>query len=281
MIMDLPYNNANLELVFYAGSSLLEGPCWDNKEQILYFVSIEQCLIYSINMTTSEIKSFKTDGQVGCVVVKNDGFLLSAEKSGIYNINPKTGLRVLLGSYLKNIEMRYNDGKLDAVGRFLIGTKGEKKDFKGEGELISFSEESFNSIIQKTTISNGLGFSSLGDTLYFIDTPTKKVGKYSYNINTGEAIFDSYIIEIDGEGYPDGMCVDIDDMIWVAEWGGGKVCKWNPKTGKKIIEIILPCNNVTSCCIGGKNMDILFITTAKDNLKFEPLAGGLFKIKIR
>ena len=53
------------------------------------------------------------------------------------------------------------------------------------------------------------------------------------------------------------------------------------KTGKKIIEIILPCNNVTSCCIGGKNMDILFITTAKDNLKFEPLAGGLFKIKIR
>ena len=281
MIMDLQYDKMNLELIFYAGSSLLEGPCWDNKEQILYFVSIEQCLIYSINMTTFEIKSFKTDGQVGCVVVKNDGFLLSAEKSGIYNINPKTGLRVLLGSYLKNIEMRYNDGKLDAVGRFLIGTKGEKKDFIGEGELISFSEESFNSIIQKTTISNGLGFSSQGDTLYFIDTPTKKVGKYSYDVSTGGAIFDSYIIEIDGEGYPDGMCVDIDDMIWVAEWGAGKVCKWNPKTGEKIIEIILPCNNVTSCCIGGKNMDNLFITTAKDNLKFEPLAGGLFKIKIR
>jgi sugar lactone lactonase YvrE len=281
MIMDLPYNKMNLELIFYAGSSLLEGPCWDNKEQILYFVSIEQCLIYSINMITSEIKSFKTDGQVGCVVVKNDGFLLSAEKSGIYKINPKTGVSVFLGSYLKNDDMRYNDGKLDAVGRFLIGTKGENKDFIGEGELISFSEDRFNSIIQKTTISNGLGFSSQGDTLYFIDTPTKKVGKYSYNVNTGEAIFDNYIIEIDGEGYPDGMCVDIDDMIWVAEWGGGKVCKWNPKTGKKIIEIILPCNNVTSCCIGGKNMDILFITTAKDNLKFEPLAGGLFKMKIR
>jgi hypothetical protein len=34
--------------------------------------------------------------------------------------------------------------------------------------------------------------------MYFIDTPTKKVTQYKYNLSTGDIEFEKYIIEIDG-----------------------------------------------------------------------------------
>ena len=37
-----------MELIFHAGSTLLEGPVWDNNNKVIYCVSIEQNLIYQI-----------------------------------------------------------------------------------------------------------------------------------------------------------------------------------------------------------------------------------------
>lgn len=75
------------------------------------------------------------------------------------------------------------------------------------------------------------------------------------------------------------MCVDIDGNIWVAEYGGKRICKWNPDTGEQVIEIPMPVSNITSCCIAGPDKNYLFITTAQEN--GEDLSGGLFKVKIR
>jgi sugar lactone lactonase YvrE len=279
--MGLTCNKMNLELVFYAGSELLEGPVYDSKNNLLYIVSITESKFYSINIHTKEIKTYLTSGHIGCVVIQCDGNLLVAEKNGIFQVNPITSLYKFICQPELNSDMRYNDGIIDSKGRFIFGTKGYQKDYPNQGKVFSLENQTFQTLIIGTTISNGMGFSKNEEKFYFIDTPTKKVGQYSYNTNTGEAVFDSYVIEIEGEGYPDGMCVDIDDMIWIAEWGGGKVCKWNPKTGKKIIEINLPSINVTSCCLGGDHLEYLFISTAKSETSHELLAGGLFKIKIR
>src|SRR5690625_3216594 len=84
-----------LELVFYAGNALLEGPLWDDENQMLYFVSIDDDIIYRFNEETTEIDSYPTDGPVGAAVLDSDGNILSAEKSGIYLINPETNERTL------------------------------------------------------------------------------------------------------------------------------------------------------------------------------------------
>lgn len=271
----------NPELVFYSGSILLEGPCWDAQQRLIYCVSIEQCLIYRINAETGEVQSFRTEGAVGCVVIEDSGMLLSAEKSGIYRINPKTNERTFLDQLESSPAMRYNDGKLDPCGRLLVGTKGDVEDLPGRGRLFSYDGKKARTIVAGTTISNGIGFSKAGDILYFIDTPTKMVGRYHYDLETGEAVFDRHVVEVKGNAWPDGMCVDLDDMIWVAEWGGGRVCKWNPETGEKLRQIKLPCANPSSCCLGGDDLRYLYVTTAKAAGIEEPLAGGLFRIPIR
>ena len=43
-----------MELVFHAGSSLLEGPIWDPNNELVYCVSIEQGLIYQVNPKSGE-----------------------------------------------------------------------------------------------------------------------------------------------------------------------------------------------------------------------------------
>jgi sugar lactone lactonase YvrE len=271
-----------MKLVFYAGSSLLEGPIWDDTNKLIYCVSIEQGIIYQIHPASGEVQSYPTQGSVGCVALTKEGNLISAEKEGIFNIDPKTRKKVYLTQFESSKDLRYNDGRFDPVGRFLVGTKSEKDFFLEKevvkGKLFSYINGKHKTLLNNLLISNGIGFSHKGDKMYFIDTPTKKVAQYQYDLHTGDILFEKYIVEIDGNGWPDGMCVDLDGNIWVAEWEGGRVRKWDINTGKALNEIKLPCSRVTSCCLGGENLNELFITTAKSDKDI--LGGALFKTKI-
>jgi len=270
------------ELIFHAGSTLLEGPIWDYNNQVLYCVSIEQGLIYQINPDTGEVQSFPTQGSVGCVAIDKEGNLISAEKGGIFSINPKTRERFYLTQFESSGDLRYNDGRFDPIGRFLVGTKSEKDFFSEKkvvkGKLFSYFNNDHRVLLDDLMISNGIGFSRNGKKMYFIDTPTKKVAQYDYNLDTGDVLFEKYIIDIDGSGWPDGMCVDSEENIWVAEWEGGRVRKWNVNTGEVMSEVVLPCPRVTSCCLGGKNLDELYITTAKS--EGSVFSGSLFRKKL-
>ena len=270
-----------IELVFYCGSTLLEGPIWSKRENLLYFISIEQSLIYRINPDTGEVNTFKTIGHVGCIALHQNGLIIYAEKTGIYSLDPNNGNKSFITHCEKDSKMRYNDGIIDKNGRFLVGTKGDQEEYPGKGKLYSYEKNKTQELISGVTISNGIDFSNDNSKMYYVDTPSKKIAMYKYDLKTGNIMFLRNIIEITGGGLPDGICVDIDDMLWVAEWEGGKVCKWNPNNGKKLIEIKMPMNRVTSCCIGGKNLDYLYITSAKETNVKDNYSGGLFRVKIR
>jgi sugar lactone lactonase YvrE len=79
-------------------------------------------LIYTINPETEYVKSFPTIGYEGCVSLNNNEELFSAEKEGIYSIDPNSGSRSFINQFEANEEMRYNDGTTDSMGRFLVGT---------------------------------------------------------------------------------------------------------------------------------------------------------------
>jgi sugar lactone lactonase YvrE len=240
-------------------------------------------MIYQINPKTGETQSYPTQGSVGCVALDKNGNLISAEKEGIFNINPKTKEKTYITQFESNEELRYNDGRFDPVGRFLVGTKSEKDFFLEKevvkGKLFSYYNGVSKILLNDLLISNGIGFSHNGEKMYFIDTPTKKVAQYKYDLNTGDIEFEKYIVDIDGNGLPDGMCVDTDGNIWVAEWEGGRVRKWDVNVGKVLDEITLPCPRVTSCCLGGENLDELFITTAKSENNI--FGGALFRKKLK
>lgn len=267
------------ELIFYAGNALLEGPVWDADQQLLYFVSIDDNMIYRFNEKTTEIHAYPTESPVGAAVLTPTGEMLAAEKDGLYSIDLETGERTFVLQPNEDERLRYNDGKLDPKGRFLIGTMGYEEDIEGAASLYVIEDGEAKELLTDLTLSNGLGWSEDGETFYHIDTPTKKVMQYDYDLETAEVSNARTAVEITDGGSPDGMCVDIDGNIWVAEYGGKQVRKWNPETGEQLAEIPMPVSNVTSCCIGGANHEFLYITTAEE--AGEPLSGGLFKVNIR
>ena len=267
-------------LIFFNDARLLEGPCWDAAHGALYFVAIRQNTVFRLEVGNGRVTSYATQGCVGAAVLRGEE-LLVAEKSGIYRLDPATGARRFLAQPEPDPAMRYNDGKLDPRGRFLIGTMGDPERNTRGGLYAVEPDGSSRRLIGGTTIANGLGFSLDERTLYFIDTPTRKVMAYGYDVETGTLSTPGRVaVAIEGEGSPDGMCVDAQGRLWVALFGGGRVCRFDPETGRMDAEIALPCRNVTSCCIGGEAMDTLFITTAKCAGLDEPLAGGLFAAKL-
>jgi sugar lactone lactonase YvrE len=73
---------------------------------------------------------------------------------------------------------------------------------------------------------------------------------------------------------PDGLCVDASGAIYCAHYGGGRVTRFSSEGS--VLEILpLPVKNVTSCCLGGPRLDILYVTTAEDAGGHE-LDGALF-----
>jgi sugar lactone lactonase YvrE len=72
-------------------------------------------------------------------------------------------------------------------------------------------------------------------------------------------------------------------MLWLALWGGGALTRWDPRTGRLLARHSLPVSQVTSCAFGGANLDILYVTSARDGLTpaqlaVEPLAGAIFAL---
>ena len=118
--------------------------------------------------------------------------------------------------------------------------------------------------------------------MYHIDSPTRRIDAFDFDVAAGTLAGRRTVVNIpEGWGLPDGMCVDVEGMLWVGLWGGGKVARWDPSSGALLDTIEVPVVNVTCCAFGGPDLADLYITTSRVGLDAEgmvryPHAGALF-----
>ena len=274
------------EVVSGIKCELGEGPLWDASKNQISWVDILNGNIHEWS-PLSEISNTISVGQmIGAMAVCDDGNYIAALKDGFGFVNRKTGNIDMITNPEEDLpENRFNDGKCDPAGRFWAGTMPISED-KASGSL--YMLVGVKDCIKKETdisISNGLAWSLDHKVLYYIDTPTLKVVGYDYENENGNITNKRTIINIPKEeGFPDGMTIDKEGMLWIAHWGGWQITRWDPKTGKKLLAFKLPVSNVTSCTFGGESMEDIYITSArkglsKEELAKQPLAGSLFVIR--
>ena len=258
-----------------------EGPFWDSKRSRLHWVDIIGKKIISQNLDGSNIHALEVDGNPGCVVLSDDGTMVAGVDNQISSLDGGGNLLKVLADTKEGSGLRFNDGKCDPSGRFWVGSMDRKEKNK-LGSLYSWNSiEGLVNREQGVTVSNGMGWSPDNSLFYYIDSPTREVSVYDFDLSTGSINNKRRFISFSEEdGFPDGMTIDNEGRLWIAFWGGSKIMCVNPDS-KAIEEVVsFPVSKITSCAFGGEKMDQLFITSAKVqvNEKDEPMAGKTFVV---
>jgi sugar lactone lactonase YvrE len=273
------------ELVLDAKTMLGEGSIWQPSEDKLYWVDIEGKTLHIYDPATKSDKVWPVGSRIGTVVPVKGGGALVALQNGIHFMDTKTGKLTFINDPLKDTSLRFNDGKCDPAGRFWVGTLALDSRRRGAVLYRFDKDKSIHRMLDSVSISNGIVWTKDKKTMYYNDTPTGTIQGFDYDDKTGGITNRRVVVRIPrGTGSPDGMTIDAEDNLWVALWGGGCVGKFDPRTGQLLQKIKVPAPNVSSCAFGGKNLEILYITTARawvnpDKLKEFPLSGGLFEVK--
>ena len=280
--------STNVVLVCDAKASLGEGPVWNEVTNQLYWLDIlGHRLHIHLPEQPQDDEMITIEPYISSLAPRQSGGIVLTLQDGFYSYNLVNKELTLLAEVEASLtDNRFNDGKCDPRGRYLAGSMSLSNQ-QAKGSLYSMnSAHHTETLLTDVSISNGLAWSAEGNTMYFIDTPTRKVVAFDYNLDTGHISSRRVVVEIgDQPGSPDGMTIDAEGMLWVAHWGGWCVTRWNPHNGQLLQSIAVPASQVTSCAFGGTELDTLYITTARVGLSEEelikqPNAGGLFSIKL-
>jgi L-arabinonolactonase len=257
-----------------------EGPVWDVQEQAFYWLDIRGCLVRRYDWSSGRTQSWTLPEMVGSLAIRERGGLLLAMRSSIAFFDPATGaLERVAAPEAGRENMRFNDGKCDRQGRFWSGTMNDLVR-EPSGTLYRLDPQrgcvaQFNGL----RTPNSLAWSPDGRIMYFADSRSQVIHAYPYEPATGELGAPRVFHTVEPPAIPDGATVDAEGFVWSALYGGSRVVRIAPD-GRVDRTIELPVEQPTSCQFAGPDLDVLFITTARQRLTQEqlaqqPLAGAL------
>ena len=177
-------------------------------------------------------------------------------------------------------DAEFNDGACDPAGRFWAGTTtpGYRP---GAGALYRLDPDgTVSTALEGVTESNGIGWSTDGATMYFVDSgePAPRIRAFGYDVASGDLGASRDLARFPAGGaVPDGLVVDAEDCVWVAMWGGGEVRRYAPD-GELLAVLPVPVSQPTCPAFGGAELDELYVTSAWQGMTAsqrdaEPLAG--------
>lgn len=258
-----------------AGNTLGEGIQWDAATRAAWWTDIQERKLLRYDPATKDLKTFAMPERVGSFALTGDGArIIAAFESGFALADLKGGAPQWLGKPDAALPaLRFNDGRTDRQGRFWAGTMEEAEPRKGLGNL--YCVDADGTVHRRETgimISNGLCWSPDGNTMYFADSPLRTIYCYDFDIASG-AISNRRVFAETPEGaFPDGATVDAQGRLWSAHWGAGVVVRYTADgAADRILEI--PASQPTCVAFGGPELDLLFVTSARDGLSAQTLAG--------
>jgi sugar lactone lactonase YvrE len=262
---------------------LAESPIWDPVRAVMHWVDIRRGLVFTGEFgsegTLRAIDRTDLSGQVTALAVAETGDWVLAIDNGLVRRSPSGVLTPGPAALPADPGRRLNDGKPDPAGRFVVGSLSLAAPSVSE-VLVRLQEDgSLHTIDDDLTLSNGLAWSLDGATMYSVDTLRRVIYRRSYDARSGEVGLRSPFVQLD-DGYPDGICLDAEDHLWVAVWAGGRVDRFAPD-GRRVASIFVPAPHVSSVAFGGPDLQTLIITTATQNLEDAelrrfPHSGRLF-----
>ncbi|MEV5596768.1 SMP-30/gluconolactonase/LRE family protein [Streptomyces sp. NPDC052496] len=252
-----------------------ECPTWDAADGSLLWVDMNDGEVHRYRPSDGGDTVTVVGQPVAAALPRAGGGLVLSLRDGVAVAAPDGSRRWLTEWSQEGV--RGNDAGIDDRGRLWVGTiAGETS----PGWLARIDADgTAHTAATGIQLSNGITWSPDATRMYYVDTRTRRIDVFDYDLDTGKAANRRPFTDItDTEGLPDGMCTDTAGGVWVALFRGGAVRRYTPD-GRLDREITLPASLTTSCGFGGPDLTDLYVTSARRDLgDVEPEAGNLFVV---
>ena len=276
---------ASVDCIVESKNVLGECTLWCEREQVLWWVDSRGPSLWRHDPASGKTRTIPLPDVIGSFAFRERGGMLLATASGFHFFDPASGtLEPVVDPEAALPENRFNDGRSDRRGRFVSGTMSDvRRDPTGSLYRLD-PDRSWAKLRSDIVVPNSIAWSPDDRTMYFADTYRHTIWAYDYDIAGGAISRERVFVDASSHpGRPDGSCVDAEGCLWNAEYGGWRLVRYTP-AGKIDRVIEMPVQNPTCCCFGGKDLDILYVSSATqrltpEDLAKQPLAGGVFAVR--
>ncbi len=263
------------------GYGLIEGPLWVPGRGLMFS-----------DVLFGGVFCLSPDGQVDTVFEhrKGIGGMALHADGGLVVSGRNIGYKPFAGGDTVTLLERdeaaglvgFNDITTDAAGRVYAGGLGSSPVFADGREpaseklyLIDLDGTS-RVVAEDVKLTNGLGFSPDGKTLYHSDSLRR--GVFCYAVEDDGSLGPKQLFAQTPKGVPDGLVVSVDGCVWVALAGGGQGVAVFNAAGELQNHIDIPHPMCTSVCFGGDDGQDLYIVSGSEGLDGDK-RGGVFKLR--
>ena len=263
------------------GYTLVEGPLWVPGKGLMFSDVLEGgvfCIDEDGNLETV----FKYRKGIGGMSLHENGGLIVSGRNISWKSVPEGQTITVLDRDEENGLVGFNDIATDSAGRIYAGSLGASPVFddgrepqSGDLYLIDL-DGSATKVATDIRLTNGLGFSPDGKTLYHSDSSRQHIS--CYEVLEAGLLGPKNVFAETEKGVPDGLAVSEDGRIWVAMAGGDGVGVYRPDGSfDHLVEIPQPM--CTSVCFGGDDLKDLYIVSGSRGSDSDK-AGAVYKTRV-
>ena len=265
-----------------------ESPVWDVAAQALYWVDIEGRHIHRYDWASRTQQTWDTPERVGCIALSARCDLVAAMETGVFAVEllapPQIKMALLAGITHRRPNMRFNDGRCDAKGRFWLSTMCMDMALAAPvGAWYCLDERGLSGPYCDGLITpNGSAFSPDGTTLYFSDShpSVQKIWAFDFDLEQGKIKAGREFVDMTPlPGRPDGAAVDAQGHYWICGNDAGQVHRFSPN-GELVASFHVPVAKPSMCAFGGPQMDVLFVTSIQPAGATAGLSGAVFALDV-
>lgn len=242
-----------------------EGPLWHPlRHEIFWFDILGNRLLSRRAETVGE---WHFDENVSAAGWVDRDTLLIAGETALWHFEIATGRRErILPLEAENTGTRSNDGRADPMGGFWIGTMGKGAEARA-GAIYRYHRGSLERLHEAITIPNSICFAADGRAAFFADSPSGLIMRQPLDSDGWPEAQAEVFVDLSGTGIvPDGSVLDASGGLWNAQWGMGRVARYDAN-GRFDRAISVGARNASCPAFGGADLAMLFVTTARADLE--------------
>jgi L-arabinonolactonase len=243
-------------------SKLGECPTWDTRARRFRWIDVTAKKILSCDSDGGALESRLLEDYPGSFGIRDAGGVVIGFRRGVGVFDAAGNQLAYAGIPSETVaDQRFNDGAVDAAGRFWVGTM-DKSLQKPIGGLYRIDHDlTMHRMTDGVGLSNGIAWSPDNRLLYHCDSTPSRVFVHDFDLATGTVSNRRVFIAFDETmGKADGCAVDAEGFLWVAAARTGRILRFD-LDGRLDCKVAVPTLYASSICFGDDDLKTMYITS--------------------